>query len=254
MTDCLVSGDKQYWWPIPTLIGWLSYMIPTGAKVLDVGPDEVPFHRATVLADMAPCETRKPDQEFVKCEVGPERLPFPDKHFDFVYCRHALEDMADPFATMREIERVGKAGYIETPSPLAELCRCVDGGAPLWRGYNHHRWIVWAHDGELRFVTKFSLIEHMDGGELDLAEALRQGPLYWNTYHLWRDKIRFAHRTYPADFAMPAGYPAQLTNAVQESVVAPDAFWARLPIAIPEAYVDYPVEPKKSHRQDERAA
>jgi ubiquinone/menaquinone biosynthesis C-methylase UbiE len=48
-------------------------------------------------------------------------LPYEDKEFDFVYCRHVLEDLIYPFRVIKEMQRVAKAGYIETPSPMAEL-------------------------------------------------------------------------------------------------------------------------------------
>lgn len=227
MTDTLTDGDFRYWAPIPAAQAWLASIIPDGSAVLDVGPNHAPFARATVLADMLPRVVPGP-QEFIQCEVGAERLPFPDKHFDFVYCRHAVEDMTDPFPAIREIERVGKAGYIETPSPLAELCRGVDGDGPPWRGYNHHHWLVWEHDGALRLVTKFPAVEYLAMNEIDIAGMLRTGPRYWNTYHLWRDKISVAHHKPTTNFTMPTGYPGQLSDALRQSVAATDAFWARM--------------------------
>ncbi len=232
MTDRLAATDKHHWAPIPSLLAWLADRLPPSLRVLDVGAGYQPFTRANVLADIVEPQGRRPDQEFVRCDVGAERLPFPDKHFDFVFCRHMLEDMADPFAAMREIERVGKTGYIETPSPLAELCRGVDGGAPAWRGYNHHRWIAWTHEGELRFVSKWPIIEYLATENLDLAELLRQGPRYWNTYHSWSETIRFVHRDNPTHFAMPHEYLPQLTEAVRQSKTASDAFWAHIPAAV----------------------
>ena len=47
--------------------------------------------------------------------------PFPDKTFDFVVCSHLLEDVRDPITVCRELCRVGKAGYIETPSRIREI-------------------------------------------------------------------------------------------------------------------------------------
>jgi ubiquinone/menaquinone biosynthesis C-methylase UbiE len=44
------------------------------------------------------------------------RLPFADKSFDYVYCSHVLEHADDPLAVCRELVRIGKRGYIETPT------------------------------------------------------------------------------------------------------------------------------------------
>jgi hypothetical protein len=67
-----------------------------------------------------------------------------------------MEDMGNPFLLIKEMERVAKAGYIETPSPIAEMGRGVDGSSPPFRGYHHHRFVVWVHEGELRFVVQVS--------------------------------------------------------------------------------------------------
>jgi SAM-dependent methyltransferase len=45
-----------------------------------------------------------------------ERLPFRDKAFDYVIAFHVLEHSADPVSFLCEMQRVARAGYIETPS------------------------------------------------------------------------------------------------------------------------------------------
>jgi hypothetical protein len=65
-------------------------------------------------------------ENFHKIDPISEKLPFADKEFDFVYSRHVLEDSWNPFALCEEMSRVGKSGYIETPSPIVELGRGVD--------------------------------------------------------------------------------------------------------------------------------
>lgn len=227
MTDRITEVDKHYWGPIPPLLNWLSEQIPTAARVLDVGAGYCPFPRANVLVDIVEPQNKRSDQEFIRCAVGEERIPFPDKHFEFVVCRHMLEDMADPFAAIREIERVAHSGYIETPSPIAEMCRGVDGGSPPWRGYNHHRFVVWTHQGELRFVSKYPLVEYLP--EMEVAHLLRQDAIYWNTYFLWNDRINVVHRQNPTHFTLPQDYYPQLQQAVEQSKAATDEFWAGVP-------------------------
>ena len=44
-----------------------------------------------------------------------QKLPFKDKEFDYVICAHVIEHVNDPIMFKSEIERIGKAGYIELP-------------------------------------------------------------------------------------------------------------------------------------------
>lgn len=101
--------------------------IKRGDKVLEIGPGDNPTVRADVLADKYldydkhRCGAMRiyPHQRFVN--AAGEALPFSDKEFDYVICSQVLEHSDDPSRFLREIVRVGKAGYIETPSLLGEL-------------------------------------------------------------------------------------------------------------------------------------
>jgi len=228
----LTNSDKKHWAPNPQLLDWLTQEIPPDAKVLDVGPGHAPFARADVSVDFVDVAGVK---TIVKCDLGREPLPFEDKSFDFIYCRHTLEDMWNPFGLIAEMSRVGRAGYIETPSPLAEIGRGVDGGSPPYRGYHHHRFIVWVHRNELRFVSKYPLIEYLNLD--DTTAALRLFPRYWNTYYLWTDRINAVHRQSPLDFDIPRDYGMLLNDAVKQSKEATDAFWCKIPDTVQTAPV-----------------
>ncbi len=47
-----------------------------------------------------------------------EKLPFPDNHFDYIYCSHVIEDFIDPIVLIREFIRICKVGgYLEIKVP-----------------------------------------------------------------------------------------------------------------------------------------
>lgn len=223
----LDKDDVRHWHPIQQVTDWLVGRIPIGARVLEVGPGTVKFDRADVYVDMVDL-ANVPADKLVKGNIEKERLPFPDKSFDFVYCRHALEDMHNPFVACEEMSRVAKAGYIETPSPVAEICRGVEDEDGPWRGYHHHRFVVWSDGGTLKFVTKYPLIEFIRLDEAHVTGRLREGPAYWNTYYLWDGHIDFKHVESPQDFDIPREYPRILTEALNGSIDATGRFFRRV--------------------------
>lgn len=136
--------------------------------VLDIGGWGKPFPRADWVVDHMPYETRgmygyetHDPERFTSgtwiqrdiCDRQP--FPFDDKSIDFVICSHTLEDVRDPIWVCSEIRRIGKAGYIETPSRLEEQCFGVQGP---WVGWGHHRWLVEVEEGALEFVFKHHVV------------------------------------------------------------------------------------------------
>ena len=95
-------------------------------KVLEIGPGQNPTFRADVLVEKFPEDNHHrcgdlriyPHQKLVN--ASGEALPFADKSFDYVICNQVLEHSDDPGQFLREMVRVGKAGYVETPSLLGE--------------------------------------------------------------------------------------------------------------------------------------
>lgn len=209
----LTNLDPKYWAPDRRVLDWVVKQVPDGARVLEIGPGYVPFPKADTFVDLR--ELPNLPGRVYKMDFTHNPLPFADKTFDFIYCRHVLEDMYDPFPLCREMSRVGRAGYIETPSPIAEMCRGIDGNSPPWRGYHHHRFMVW-DDGALTFVSKFPIIEFMD---FDPAPLLKE-PALWNTYHLWEDEITVRHLESPVDFDITTQYHTVLADAARKSQVS----------------------------------
>jgi uncharacterized protein YbaR (Trm112 family) len=106
--------------------------------VLDLASGQDPYPRANILCDKFVADSRERacrasivmDRPFVLADAT--ATPFPDKAFDFVYCAHLLEHMEQPEQLLHELQRIGRRGYIETPSPIYEK---------LW-GWHFHRWFV----------------------------------------------------------------------------------------------------------------
>jgi SAM-dependent methyltransferase len=98
--------------------------VPRNALVLEVGSGGSPYARANVLVDAyevtrerhwAPLVADRPTVlGFV------ENLPFRDGAFDFVIASHVLEHSPDPVRFIAELQRVARAGYIETPDAFME--------------------------------------------------------------------------------------------------------------------------------------
>jgi uncharacterized protein YbaR (Trm112 family) len=94
------------------------------ALVLEVGAGGNPYPRANVLIDRYEQGIERIEPFLVKDRpfvLGfAEKLPFKTKSFDFIITSHILEHSPDPESFLREMMRVGKAGYIETPDAFFE--------------------------------------------------------------------------------------------------------------------------------------
>lgn len=144
-----------------------NYISPTDL-VLDVGGGLAPLSRADYVIDFLPWHNDQqvkpyfldiwPKTHFSKetwvqrdlCSREP--WPFRDKQFDFVSCRHTLEDLRDPIWVCHEMIRVGKSGYIETPSRIIESMRGVERSR--YCGYSHHHWLCELTEKGIQFMFK----------------------------------------------------------------------------------------------------
>lgn len=124
------------------------FEIPPDARVLEVGGGFFPFARADVITDLTFSDASnrngaemmfRADKTYVECPA--EALPFEDRTFDFVFCAHVLEHVADPERAMREMARVAPRGFVEVPSAMSDYV----SGNPT------HRWLITLEDDTLVF-------------------------------------------------------------------------------------------------------
>lgn len=162
--------------------------------ILDVGAGCNPFEKATHVVDYLE-RTSYGDLEFLQIDVCNEKLPYKDKMFDFVYCAHTVEDVCNPIFMLREIERVGKAGYFECPSVLQEISAGVDAGNPVWRGHHHHRSFVFFDNGTIHIIPKYPIVEH-----LDFEEFLPDNDRYWNDWMFWDGSFQVKQYVHNVDY------------------------------------------------------
>ena len=100
---------------------YVKFNITPDERVLDIGNGGYPFPYATIVADrfLEKSPSRYEglvtgNKPFVMADI--HDLAFRDKAFDFIYCSHVLELVENPLRACKEIMRVGKRGYIETPT------------------------------------------------------------------------------------------------------------------------------------------
>ena len=120
---------------------YINFNIKPGEKVLDVGSGGYPFPFATHLADLYEGETGHRTEHLVTdgrpfSIIDVAKMPYLDKEFDFVYCSHVLEHVPDPAKACEEIMRVGKRGYIETPTRTSDIM------LNFTKLKGHHKWHV----------------------------------------------------------------------------------------------------------------
>ena len=112
-----------YWFPNTIILEKLiQFCISKNfKKILEIGPGKTPFPLATTIVGFN--ETVK---DYIDINIEHTPLPFEDQSFDFLYCRHVLEDINYPVFALKEMFRVSKWVYIETPSPMVEMSRNID--------------------------------------------------------------------------------------------------------------------------------
>ena len=203
---------NKYWVPNKFVIEQIEdyCKINNFEKILEIGPGEKPFSLANHYVDNVEREN-----SFI-LDIDTDKFDLPDQHFDFTYCRHVFEDIQNPDFAFKELKRVSKQGYIETPSPLVECIRGVDYTSN-GRGYIHHRYIIWNEDNKIHFLPKFPIIELLEFDD-DALLKLAEEPLNWNNYILWNQDTEFIIYKNGLNLDISNGYNDILNIAISSSL------------------------------------
>ncbi len=181
--------EKPHWAMCKSAIALVKEAAKGKKLIVDVGPGNLPIPIAHEFVGRRCPKTNYPGK-FHEIDLDKDRLPYADQSVDFLYCRHTIEDLANPEHLLSEIRRVAKAGYIETPSPLAESTEGVDApdSAVKGRGYCHHRSVVWCTSKRLYVLPK---MPHWNKLELPKYQDHLNIPEMWNAYHLWEGVLDY---------------------------------------------------------------
>lgn len=150
-----------------------KFNIKSTDKILDVGgsaKQHTLINVDTLVDIVTPEETpytksKLKTKNFVRLDITKEKLPFKNNEFDFVICTHTLEDLYNPFMIIEEMSRVGKRGYIATPSfgkdieySHYNLTDWFTGGRRV-PGFAHHKWLFYLKNGVMQILPKnYSLL------------------------------------------------------------------------------------------------
>lgn len=167
--------------------------IPQESLVLEVGSGGNPYPRSNVLLD-AYEETRERHWDALVHDRPTvlsfgENLPFKDKAFDYVIAAHVLEHTPFPEKFLAELQRVARAGFIETPDAFMERIN----------PYKDHRLEVTVRDEGLVIRKKPAWIYDQDLVELYekraktiiTRETIPRHAAEFHMRYFWQDKIEF---------------------------------------------------------------
>jgi len=122
--------------------------IRPGDFVLEIGSGHHPHPASHILCDRFIDDDSERGGTIVSdrpiVEADAEALPFADQSFDYIICSHVLEHVEHPERMLQELMRVGRRGYIETPSEIAEWLY----------GWPFHRSVLHLVEGRLRIRPK----------------------------------------------------------------------------------------------------
>lgn len=162
-------------------------------KILDLGCSNNNYwEEANHFADIWDFSEIFKEKNLNFTKIYPDkRLPFKDKQFDYVICAHVIEHVNDPIMFKSEIERIGKAGYIELPTRLNDnmVFGCDE------EEFGHKWWFEFDDDNQkLVFAKRINAIEKfVSVGSIFALTEIFQDSFIIQTH--WSEKINLEKRT-----------------------------------------------------------
>jgi len=99
---------------------WERNSLPRKGDILDIGPGQGLYAKLFLQWGMkVSCVDIDPSLrdvyrglgcDFEQVDLRSEKLPYPDKSFDVIWCSHVIEHLHDPVAFLMECERVLRPG------------------------------------------------------------------------------------------------------------------------------------------------
>lgn len=196
------------------------------ALVLEVGSGGNPYYRSNVLID-AYFETRERHYKGLVADRPTvlgfvENLPFKNDTFDFVVASNVLEHSFEPEKFISEIQRVGKAGYIEVPDAFFERLN----------GYRDHKLEITDVDDTLLIRKKTGFIQDQELREIFQNKAseifpkmMSLDPFKFSVVYYWDKsksgiKYRILNEDYVFDWTPPIETAESLLRYEKKSLIA----------------------------------
>ena len=173
--------------------------IKGGDFVLDIGGGDNPHPRANVVVDKFLFDNthRSHSLRLLKRQnlivADGEKLPFKDNVFDYVVCSHTIEHVAKPFKFLKELSRVGKRGYIETPSLIGEYL--IPKKAHRWVTLELNKRLVLMEKQAIDLTPSIDfgdlLQKHLAPNSLEFQILMRTYPDLFTVRYEWAEQIDF---------------------------------------------------------------
>ena len=162
-------------------------------RILEIGPGDHPFIATHYIDNKMYRYNLLEGTTGWNLDIDLEKFPVEDNYFDFVYCRNVLQDINNPVHVFYEITRVGKNGYIETPSPAYSTLKFYVNRHLRFRGKYQHRFLVWTDKStnQMFVLPKFPIMDRLVpslyGNMLyeRMAVSLLYTPLMKSNYYVW---------------------------------------------------------------------